>query len=144
LPSIVQNQTSAAALTGDAHGSVLLRLELTPAQRQSLARQGCITQERRGARKQVFKLRLRHEGQVIVRYLTTNPEVAERARQELQQLQRNNRASRALRRIAARARRILRRIKTQSAPYLQAEGFVYHGYQLRRPRRGQANEPPHI
>jgi hypothetical protein len=107
---------------------------LTLKQRQSLARQGWISEERRGSRKRVFKLRFRHEGRLVVRYLTTDPRAAERARRELADMQKRAEESRELRGCVRAGRRALREAKAKSLPFVQDMGLMYHGYQLRRPR----------
>ena len=123
-----------------AGANVLARVALTPAQRASLARQGCIVEERRGARKRVFKLRFRHERQTVVRYLTSDPEIADAARAALAELQAERRAMRNLRRVVCEARRALRRTKDVSTPLLEAAGLAYHGLAIRHPRRRVSGE----
>lgn len=127
-------QNAEAAPSCDATSSIFVRLKLTCEQRQSLVRQGAIIEDRRGPNKRVFKIRFRHDGRVIVRYLTTDPDVAELARQELAEIQKETRALRKLRKLANTARFALRQAKAESTPYLLAMGLVYHGYQLRCPR----------
>ena len=68
----------------------------------------------------------------MVRYLGTDPTVAESARRELARIQHEARTERNLRRLVRKARAALREAKTRSAPALKAAGLVYHGYQIRR------------
>ena len=125
-----------------AQRSILIRLQLTAEHWESLARQGYVTEDRRGPNKCVFKLRFRHQGRVVVRYLSTDPAVAEAARRELAEIQREARTECNLRRLLRRARRALRAAKARSTPALNAMGFAYHGYQLRRPKAARSNLAP--
>ena len=138
MSRVIEKAHANAAVRPAARTSVLVHLELTAEQRQSLARQGSILVEHRGGRKRVFKIRFRCAGRVMVRYLTTDPKVAELARQELAEMQRAIRAARKLRRLVRTARRALRQVKAASAPCLRAMGLVYHGYAPRCPRTAQS------
>lgn len=109
-------------------------MELTAEQLAALARQGSVVAERRGPTRRVFKLVFRYGGRQVVRYLTTDPVVAEQARRALETLQHARRAERAMQRAVRTARRALRDSKTASAPLLAQMGLSYHGYALRRRR----------
>jgi hypothetical protein len=109
---------------------------LTPQHWDALRRQGHVAAERRARGRPVYKLRFRIPGRQIVRYLGTDPALAEEVRQELAQLQRPRRVERQLRRLRQEAATALREAKAASEPLLNARGLRYHGYALRRPRGG--------
>ena len=73
-----------------------------------------------------------------MRYLTSDPAIAELARLELAELQKETRSERQLRRTLRETSRALRQAKVQSMPCVRALGLVYHGYGSRRPRKTQA------
>ena len=107
---------------------------MTPQQWDALRLQGTVAAERRARGRPVYKLRFRIRGRQIVRYLGTDPALAEEVRQELAQLQRPRRVERQLRRLRQEAATALRQAKAASEPLLNARGLRYHGYALRRPR----------
>jgi hypothetical protein len=78
---------------------------------RALARQGFVSEERRGGRGPYYKLRWRRAGQQRVRYLGGDPGRAAVVRAELEGLQRPPRAARLLARLLGEARRRLRDAK---------------------------------
>ena len=119
----------------------MLDLALSAQDYSDLCRRGSVSSEyRRG--KVYFKLRFRSEdGRQRVRYLGTDPSVARSIHRELQELQLHGRHEADLRRRDAEARRLLRRIKHDVAETIEALGFHYHGFLIRRKSsRAQSEE----
>ncbi len=109
----------------------LSKLRLSAEHLATLRTNGYLASEvRRG--KTVYKLRFRHDGQVV-RYIG-DAAAAEKVRVELDQLRTAQRAQRRLKQLAAAAAQ-LRENKTQLDPILRSAGFKFHGRAIRRPRR---------
>lgn len=104
---------------------------------QSLARQGSVCEERRGSLS-YYKLRFRHRGQQLVRYLGRDPAVAERIRKEVTSLQEPRQATLELSRLRRQVRQALRDAKMQLTPVMAQRGLKYHGYSLRASRQASA------
>lgn len=101
----------------------------------ALRRRGTVSREKRHGRV-VFKLRFRTEtGRQCVRYIGNDPSVADVIRCELQDLQLHRRVVADLKRLEAKARKLLRHGKKDSEGVIEAIGFYYHGFSLRK-RRG--------
>ena len=115
----------------------LADLQLTEDDFRALRRRGAICSEsRRGAT--YFKLRFRNDnGQQRVRYLGSDPEVAEGIRRELESLRQHRSQLANLRKLICHARAELRRTKMESQPALESVGFHYHGLAIRRIRCGR-------
>ncbi len=113
---------------------LLNRLALREEELEALSRQGFIRSERRG-RKTIFRLRYRVHGRQHVRYVS--PRDAAPLEAELGALQRQVRARRRLAGLAALARQALHDRKSMLAPLLEAHGYHFHGYQIRRCRHAK-------
>ena len=87
----------------------LARLALSDEHRQALRQGGFVALERRGAGKQVVKLRFRCGGRQHVRYLGASAEAGEQARRELERLQGDLHLARDVRRQVRAARKALAR-----------------------------------
>jgi hypothetical protein len=113
----------------------LADLQLTENDFRALRRCGAVCSEsRRGAT--YFKLRFRNEnGQQRVRYLGSDPVVAEAIRLELKHIQLHRHQLANLKTLICDARAVLRRTKVESQPTLELVGFYYHGLAIRRIRR---------
>lgn len=105
-------------------------LGLDRTQLASLARQGTLRAE--GLDKRTFKLRFRHQGRRVVRYVGIDPDLVARVEAELNELQAELRIGREARRVTRRAREYLREIKSCLTPALAELGFHYHGNEIRR------------
>lgn len=102
----------------------LARLRLNAGYLAALARQGFVSKERRSGGRTIFKLRLRHGGRQIVRYIGQDAAVAEQIRRELREMQVAAQRKRELRRLAAAGRELLRSTKERLRVWLEREGFV--------------------
>jgi hypothetical protein len=112
-------------------------LGLSGADLLELATQGFVSAEQRDART-YHKLRFRRAGQQVVRYIGD----ADRAREverDLAALQHATQTMRRLREVTQLARRELRDAKRVLAPLLTENGFAFHGFAIRRPRRQNSN-----
>jgi hypothetical protein len=110
---------------------LLSRLRLSDEEFVALCEQGVVRNEKRGAKK-IFRLRFRLHGRQHVRYVS--PQNADALVKELNILQRKVRAQQRLRRAAELARKILSERKRLLAPLLEARGYHFHGFQIRRCR----------
>ena len=121
----------------------LAALRLTVVDLKQLVRQGFVCEERRG-RRTYYKLRFRSGGQQVVRYIG-NAERAALVNAELARLQAETQALRELKTITKIASKMLRQTKQALEPLLEAEGFVFHGLAIRRPRERWKtdNSPSH-
>ena len=99
---------------------------------EALARQGTLQAE--GPVKRCFKLRFRHQGRRIVRYVGTDVDFVARVRDELERLQRDVREDRSVRRIVQTAKACLRQTKSCLAPTLGELGYHFWGHEIRRRR----------
>ena len=113
----------------------LVDLQLTENDLCALRRRGTVCAEiRRGTK--YFKLRFRNEdGQQRVRYLGSDPAVAEEIRRELKHFQLHRHQLTNLKQLFCEARKALRRTKVESQPALELIGFYYHGLVIRKVRR---------
>ena len=109
-------------------------LALSAQDYRALRLRGTVSPEsRRG--KTYFKLRFRtEEGRQRVRYLGSDPVVAEVIRRELQHLQQNRRHCMELRKHVAEARRLLRQVKYRLEDLIVVHGCHFHGFDIRRHR----------
>lgn len=107
-------------------------LALTPDDYRDLRRQGSVCSEgRRGTI--YFKLRFRTaDGRQRVRYLGSDPVVAESIRRELRQLQTHRRCRTELSRRHREARKLLQQVKRNLAEVIATQGFNFHGFAIRR------------
>lgn len=110
----------------------LAQLRLGPADWQALMQQGFVSAESRGDRR-YWKLRFRRGGRQQVRYVG-GEDLACRVQQELDQLQQARQARRQLQQINKLAKRYLREAKQASESSLQAHGYQFHGFSLRKAR----------
>ena len=113
----------------------LASLRLTADELEELANQGFVSEERRGHRT-YYKLRFRCGGKQVVRYIGS----ADRAaivNEELSILQTESKIMGDLKATVRLANRMLREAKRTMEPVLNANGFVFHGLAIRRPRRRQ-------
>ena len=111
----------------------LVALRLTAGDLDALASQGFVCAEQRGGRT-YYKLRFRQNGQQVVRYIG-DAERAAVVKQELSTLQAASKAARDLKMQAKLANQMLRESKRILEPVLRANGFVFHGLAIRRPRQ---------
>jgi hypothetical protein len=110
----------------------LVAVRLSASDLNELARQGFVCAERRN-NKSYFKLRFRQNGKQVVRYIGD----AERACQVLEELDALQAEAKSLRRLRAMvkyAKAKLREVKLEVIPILEANGLVFHGLSIRRPR----------
>lgn len=119
---------------------VLASLGLSPTERKDLTQQGFVSEEQRGRRK-YHKLRFRSEGRQVVRYIG-NAQRAARVRAELEMLQQPSKAQRELKARVQQAGKLLRESKQALEPVLEAYGFRFHGYAIRRPRTSRTTASP--
>jgi DNA-binding transcriptional ArsR family regulator len=108
-------------------------LRLTEHDLEELAEQGFVCEERRGNRT-YYKLRFRRSGQQVVRYIG-GEDRAVLVKQELSVIQLDSSILRELNAKTKIARKSLREAKRAMEPVLKANGFVFHGLAIRRPRR---------
>ena len=109
----------------------LARLRLTEEHLRSLRRQGFVCQEDRGRERIYFKLRFRHAGRQVVRYIGKDPALAGQIQAELEELQQVKRLNCKLARLQRRARKTLRDSKARLVPILDGAGFAFHGLAIR-------------
>lgn len=109
------------------------RLRLAAGDFAELAKQGFVSTEACGLQTR-FKLRFRRAGCQVVRYIR-GAEEAVAVTAELEQLQAARRLRRKLADLNREASRLLRESKTCLQPLVEANGFKFHGRQVRRPRR---------
>ena len=107
-------------------------LALTAEDYLALRRQGCVcSEDRRGTI--YYKLRFRAaDGRQRVRYLGSDPAVAESIRHELQHLQATRRSRAELSRRHREARKLLRQVKQNLAEAIASQGFFWHGLAIRK------------
>ena len=123
---------------------LLAQLGLSTPDLAALAKQGFVSGEyrNRGARRcgPYYKLRWRLDGAQRVLYLGCNPVLAEQVQSALaawQAARREQRASIALQRSARCA---LHAAKCAAALLLERDGRYFHGYSVRRRRRGSDHD----
>jgi POTRA domain TamA domain 1 len=116
---------------------------LTPADVDALRRHGFVAGERRRSGAMSYKLRWRILGRQRVRYLGSDPEIAAAVTAALATLQTPDRAGRELDRSLSRTRAELRKLRARSAAALNAIGYYWHGFSIRRtrPRAGDRLPP---
>ncbi|MCA9125154.1 MAG: hypothetical protein KDB11_33495 [Planctomycetales bacterium] len=114
----------------------LSRLRMSPGDLRSLARQGFVSEDKRGSDRVYFKLRYRcpETMRQRVRYIGADRQVADAVRRELRTLQERTRAAAELNRLEVEARRMLRRTKQQLAPLLEQEQLHFYGLEIRKYR----------
>jgi hypothetical protein len=109
-------------------------LDLTTEEMAALRRQGFVSQEHRRGRV-FFKLRFRlSPGRQCVRYLGSDPAVAEEVRKELLEMQMARSMNRELSKLAKEAGQKLQSSKETLAPALAEAGYHFHGLSVRRKR----------
>ena len=122
----------------DSNASRLLRsLRLTAEHVQVLRKQGCVCAEIRANGRTYFKLRFRHRGQQVVRYLGKDPEKAKAVARALKELQATRRMKQHTRQLKREARILLRQAKFEMEPLVEHLGFRVHGFQVRRRKKEQ-------
>lgn len=101
----------------------------------ALRRQGFVSREQRRGRT-LFKLRYRMppDGKQCVRYLGSDPGVAEAVRLELTQLQRVRKLDLELGKFKKRIAEGLRRKWKSAAPQFEPIGYHFHGLMIRQVR----------
>lgn len=114
--------------------SLAERLRLSADEVAAVARTGFVAHERRGSACLVYKLRFRMGGRQRVRYLGVDADFVGAVREALRDLQRQRDAQRNLRRLAVRARALLRELKPRIAADAEREGYHFHGLALRKGR----------
>lgn len=92
-------------------------------------------EERRGTQT-YYKLRFRRAGTQVVRYVGDADQAAI-VRKELAILQAETKVMKQLKAKVKIANKMIREAKRTMEPVLQANGFVFHGLAIRRPRRRQ-------
>lgn len=111
---------------------VLAALCLDDRDLQALSRQGFIAHEQRNGHAH-HKLRFRRDGRQRVRYV---PHFAVSGlEKELHALQQQRLLERELAALHRRGRVLLDEMKVRLAPIVAAEGLIFHGFSIRRPRR---------
>lgn len=121
-------------MTTTANAWAAISRRLSPADHDSLARQGWVSEQIRPSGATTYKLRWRIEGRQRVRYLGSDPAVAAHVRAVLIDMRCARRTERALAQLLRQARFQLAAIKRQLAPDLETIGYAYHGYTARRTR----------
>lgn len=106
-------------------------LQVTCKEYEALKEQGFVSIDRRGKR-HIYKLRFRYEGRQRVRYLGMCEKKAEAIRRELADLQQPHKSRLMIARLSNQACELMRRTKKDLAPLLEAAGYHYHGYEIRR------------
>lgn len=117
----------------DTGQSAFGQLGLTTEEIASLKRQGFVSVEIRGGCT-IYKLRFRVDRRQRVRYLGTDPMMADAVRQELDQLRQQTQLDRRLRNQNQEIDRFLRESKRRLEPLAAQAGLKFHGRMLRRPR----------
>lgn len=111
----------------------LAALRLDDGDYDLLRRQGFVATESRG-QKSYFKLRFRRDGRQVVRYIGDHYQ-ANAVAQELSQLQRGRQLQQELRKFQQDFDRLMREAKCAIAPFIEAEGFKFHGRAIRYSRK---------
>ena len=119
-------------------------LALTLEDYRDLRRQGGVhSEQRRGTI--YYKLRFRtSDGRQRVRYLGTDPAVAESIRHELQQLQALRRRRLDLAKRDKEARELLRQVKENLTEVLVTQGFSWHGFVIRKRNGRRRSDKPGV
>ncbi len=120
----------------------LADLSLTVQEYRALRCQGTVCSEHRRGNV-YFRLRFRRaDGRQCVRYLGSDPAVAETIRREVHDLQRHRRHMANLQRRDKEVRKLLRQVKQNLANAIEVFGFHWHGFEIRRRvHREQTEEP---
>ena len=128
-------------MTANAHdlaatdsASLLRALGLTSVELQTLARQGFVACESRGARGPYFKLRFRIGTQQVVRGLGKDPDFASQIESAILELQKDRRRELEMSRLVAEAAHTLRTAKDVLRQPLAEVGLRFHGQAIRRTR----------
>ncbi len=129
-PEVIDRHTQVGRPT-----SILARIGLTAEEVTALERQGFVSAESRGRKCTVYKLRFRIGGRQRVRYVGTDPVLADAAREALHCLQKGRLTERELRSLTSEANRLLRESKSRLLPFAEAAGYRFHGRALRQTRR---------
>jgi len=106
----------------------------------ALRRQGFVSREMRRGRT-LYKLRYRIASRQVVRCLGTDSERAGRIEAELSRLQRSRKHDLALSELVRKNNAELREVKRRTEPLVAELGYVFHGRELRRPRRSTGPRP---
>jgi hypothetical protein len=130
LPSNILQRPSTGPSWADFPGLASLRLDR--ADFHALMRQGFVSQERRGQGTR-YKLRFRNGGQQRVRCIRDR-EQAESVQAELDILRQDRDARRRLAALRRSVTPLLRRARQSLEPYIEKQGFRFHGHQPRRRR----------
>jgi hypothetical protein len=114
---------------------LLSELGLSAEEIAALRRQGFVSREQRRGRT-LFKLRYRMppDGKQCVRYLGSDPSVAQAVRLELAQMQRVRKLDLELGKLRRRIPAGLRRRWKSAAPRLKPLGYHFHGFMIRQVR----------
>jgi hypothetical protein len=113
--------------------SVLARLRLSSQELAALKEQGFVAADKQGENR-YYKLRFRQGSKQCVRYLGSDPILAEQVRQELAILQDWRICRRVLKKLCRSAGRLLRSGKRDLEAALAEAGFAFHGLALRQKR----------
>lgn len=113
---------------------LLTELSLSGEQLAALQCQGCVSEEYRGRRGPFYKLRFRFEGRQVVKYLGQDASRARRIARELQKVRAAKNGDRELVRDTRTAMDALRRFRRELTPLLAANGYHFHGLDVRRKR----------
>ena len=112
----------------------LAALRLTAGDLEALAVQGFVGEERRGNRT-YYKLRFRRAGKQVVRYVG-GADRAAIVKEELAHAPGRNKGHATTQSQESKiANKMIREAKQTMEPVLKANGFVFHGLAIRRPRR---------
>lgn len=114
----------------------LASLRLEAGDLEELAVQGFVGQEKRGDRT-YYKLRFRRGGKQVVRYVG-GADRAAIVSKEIAILQADTKLMRELKAKVRIANQLIRETKQSMEPLLEANGLVFHGLAIRRPRRRQS------
>jgi hypothetical protein len=114
---------------------ILDDLGIPPADQIALKHQGFISEEYRKERGLYYKLRYRMQGKQRVVYLGKDTAVADRVRDELAALQNARRSDQQLKQFTMQAHKLLRESKRRLEVDLEAAGFSYHGFEIRKTRK---------
>ena len=109
----------------------LAKLRLATGDLNELSKQGFLSMERRG-NLTIHKLRFRRGGRQVVRSIG-DAATAAALKTELDRLQSRRQICREVATIDRAARRLLRDMKTQLEPLVDAYGWKFHGRAVRRP-----------
>lgn len=109
-------------------------LQLSSEDLAGLAKQGFVCFEQRANGYGYFKLRFRSAGRQKVRYLGSDPSLADQIKQELIELQAARHEQLKLAQLTTQARETLRQSKAALFDVVASHGRTFHGFAIRRTR----------